>query len=94
MMTEQKKGFTPYHGKPRYSEQGRRDASKQPPKGKRRVLRRGTGFTYTVSREQIDEYTRWSVDRRLRWLFQVNKMRKFLPKKTIEIQEAFRQAKI
>jgi hypothetical protein len=52
------------------------------------------GFTYSVSREQIDEYRKWSPDRRLRWLFQANKMRKLLPKKTIEIQEAFRQAKI
>jgi hypothetical protein len=52
------------------------------------------GFTYTVSREQMDEYITWSVDRRLKWLFQANKMRRFLPKKTIEIQEAFRQAKI
>jgi hypothetical protein len=52
------------------------------------------GFTYTVSKEQIDEYTTWSVDRRLKWLFQANKLRRFLPKKTIEIQEAFRQGKI
>jgi hypothetical protein len=52
------------------------------------------GFTYTVSREQMDEYITWSVDRRLKWLFQANKMRRFLPKKTIEIQEAFRQGKI
>jgi hypothetical protein len=52
------------------------------------------GFTYIVSKEQIDEYTTWSVDRRLKWLFQANKMRKLLPKKTIEIQEAFRQGKI
>jgi hypothetical protein len=52
------------------------------------------GFTYTVSREQIDEYMKWSLDRRLKWLFQANKMRKFLPRKIIEIQEAFRQGKI
>jgi len=52
------------------------------------------GYTYTVSREQIDEYKKWPVERRLRWLFQANKMRKLLPKKTIEIQEAFRQGKI
>jgi hypothetical protein len=44
--------------------------------------------------EQSDEYRKWSPDRRLKWLFQANKMRKLLPKKTIEIQEAFRQAKI
>ncbi len=52
------------------------------------------GYTYTVSREQIDEYRRWPMDRRLKWLFQANKMRKLLPKKTIEIQEAFRQGKM
>jgi hypothetical protein len=52
------------------------------------------GFTYMVSREQMDEYTQWPLDRRLKWLFYANKMRKLLPKKTIEIQEAFRQAKI
>ena len=58
------------------------------------VLTRGAGFTYTVSREQIDEYRKWPLDRRLKWLFYANKMRKLLPKKTIEIQEAFRQGKI
>jgi hypothetical protein len=52
------------------------------------------GFSYTVSREQIDEYRRWSLDRRLQWLFLANKMRKSLPKKTIELQEAFREGKI
>ena len=58
------------------------------------MTQQGKGFTYTVSREQINEYRTWSVDRRLKWLFQANKMRKLLPKKTIEIQEAFRQGKI
>ena len=52
------------------------------------------GFTYTVSREQIIEYSTWPLDRRIKWLFQANKMRKFLPQKIIEIQEAFRQGKI
>jgi hypothetical protein len=93
-MSEQKKGFTPHHVKPHSSEQGCRGTSKQPPQRKRRVLRRGTGFTYTVSREQMDEYRTWPLDRRLKWLFQANKMRRLLPKKTIEIQEAFRQGKI
>jgi hypothetical protein len=93
-MTEHKKGFTPHHVKPRSSEQERRDASKQPPQRKRRVLRGGTGFTYAVSWEQIDEYRKWPPDRRLKWLFQANKMRRLLPQKTIEIQEAFRQGKI
>ncbi len=103
-MSEQKKGFTPHHAKPRSSpaslreagrgKQGCRSASKQSLQRKPRILRRGAGFTYTVSREQMDEYRTWSLDRRLKWLFHANKMRKLLPQKTIEIQEAFRQAKI
>jgi len=52
------------------------------------------GFTYTVSREQIDEYRTWALDRRLQWLLFANRMRKFLPRKTIQFQEAFRQGKI
>ncbi len=52
------------------------------------------GFTYYVSREQIDEYRSWPIERRLQWLYLANQMRKHLPKKTIEIQEAFRQGKI
>jgi len=52
------------------------------------------GYTYTVSREQIEEYRTWPLERRLKWLFYANKMRRLLPKKTIEIQEAFRQGKI
>jgi len=52
------------------------------------------GFSYILTKEQIDEYRSWPVERRLRWLFTANKMRRDLPKKTIEIQEAFRQGKI
>ena len=52
------------------------------------------GFTYTVNREQIDEYCRWSIERRLQWLLLANKMRRFLPRKTIELQEAFRRGDI
>jgi len=52
------------------------------------------GFSYYVSREQIDEYRSWSIERRLEWLYLGNKLRKSLPRKIIEIQEAFRQGKI
>jgi len=52
------------------------------------------GFSYNLTKEQIDEYLSWPVERRLKWLFIANKMRRYLPKKTIEIQEAFRQGKI
>jgi hypothetical protein len=55
---------------------------------------RKKGFTYVVSREQIEEYRRWSLERRLQWLFLSNQMRRSLPAKTIEIQEAFRAGKI
>ena len=56
--------------------------------------RKKKGFSYTVSQEQIYEYRRWPIERRLQWLFLANKMRESLPRKTIELQEAFRQAKI
>jgi len=52
------------------------------------------GFSYTVSREQIDEYRKWPLDRRLKWLYLANRMRKCFPPKTIDLQEAFRQGKI
>ena len=52
------------------------------------------GFSYYLTREQIEEYRSWPVERRLKWLFIANKLRKYLPRKTIEIQEAFRQGKI
>jgi hypothetical protein len=52
------------------------------------------GFSYILTREQIDEYRSWPVERRLKWLFIANKLRRDLPQKTIEIQEAFRQGKI
>jgi hypothetical protein len=52
------------------------------------------GFSYHVSQEQIDEYRSWPMERRLKWLYFGNKLRKSLPRKIIEIQEAFRQGKI
>jgi len=52
------------------------------------------GFSYTVTREQIEEYRKWPIEKRLKWLLWGNKMRRLLPKKTIEIQELFRSGKI
>jgi hypothetical protein len=51
------------------------------------------GFTYVVSKERIEEYRSWPMERRLKWLFAANRMRKSLPQKTIETQEAFRQGR-
>jgi hypothetical protein len=58
------------------------------------MKKRTKGFSYTVEWEQIQQYRSWPPARRLQWLFQGNKMRITLPRKTIEIQEAFRQGKI
>lgn len=52
------------------------------------------GFSYILTEEQIEEYRSWPVERRLKWLFIANKFRRYFSKKTIEIQEAFRQGKI
>jgi hypothetical protein len=52
------------------------------------------GFSYTVEWEQIQKYRSWPPARRLQWLFEGNKLRRNLPAKVIEIQEAFRQGKI
>jgi hypothetical protein len=52
------------------------------------------GYSYYVSDEQLKEYGSWTVERRLKWLLMGNKLRKMLPKRTIEIQELFRQGKI
>lgn len=52
------------------------------------------GFSYNLTKEQIDEYRSWPIERRLKWLFIANKMRRYLPPKTIEIQEAFRKGRI
>jgi len=52
------------------------------------------GFSYYVSKEQIEEYRKWPMERRLKWLYFGNKLRKSLPPRIIEIQEAFRQGKI
>jgi len=52
------------------------------------------GFSYFVNDEQLKEYSSWPMERRLQWLLMGNKLRKLLPKKTIEIQDLFRQGKL
>jgi hypothetical protein len=61
-----------------------------PPNKPKKSTRPG-GFSYSVSWEQIEEYRSWPYERRLQWLMMGNRLRKFLPRKTIEIQDAFRQ---
>jgi len=57
------------------------------------MVERRDGYSYSVSPDQIDRYRLWPLERRLKWLFYGNKLRKCLPSKTIEIQETFRHAK-
>jgi len=52
------------------------------------------GFRYYIDPAQIEAYRKWSLSRRLRWLLEGNRLRRILPKETIETQEAFRQGKI
>jgi hypothetical protein len=93
-MTESKKGFTPLESPGVYAGDAKNIKPQFHIEGGVKAPSFLTGFTYTVSREQIDEYTKWPLDRRLKWLFYANKMRRLLPQRTIEIQEAFRQGKI
>jgi len=52
------------------------------------------GYSYFIGREQIEQYKAWPVIRRLAWLLEGNKLRKTLPKKIIDIQDAFRQGRV
>jgi hypothetical protein len=52
------------------------------------------GFTYSVDPNQMKRYGEWPIERRLLWLFFGNKLRKSLPRKTVRIQEAFRQGRL
>ncbi len=49
------------------------------------------GYSYTVSKEQIEEYGKWPLERRLAWLYEANKLRRFLPSEQIRIQDEFRR---
>lgn len=57
-------------------------------------MKNNKGFSYYVSQEQINDYSTWPLERRLKWLFLANKMRRSLNSKTIEVQDAFRSGKI
>ena len=50
---------------------------------------RKPGFSYSVTKEQIEKYRRWPIERRLEWLYMANLMRKGLPKRITQIQERF-----
>ncbi len=51
------------------------------------------GFSYTVSDEQLDEYRKWPPERKLKWLYEANRMRKNLPWKIIEIRSCLERGR-
>ena len=52
---------------------------------------REKGFDYYLTKEAIDEYRNTSLELRLRWLYMGNLLRMGYDKKTIEIQDRFRE---
>jgi hypothetical protein len=51
------------------------------------------GFSYNLQREQIEEYSRWPIEKRLAWLHEANRLRRLLSPRIQKIQEGFRQGK-
>ncbi len=49
------------------------------------------GFSYSISRDKLKSFQAMSLEKRLTWLYQGNLLRKYYPKKTIEIQEKLRK---
>jgi len=52
------------------------------------------GFEYYVEKEKLEEYKKWPAVDKLRWLSEWNRLRKYYPKRTKEIQEKFRKGEI
>ena len=51
------------------------------------------GFRYYLSDEMIERYQKKPVALRLQWLYMANVLRKGYSKRTIEIQDRFREGK-
>lgn len=49
------------------------------------------GFEYYLTKEQIEDYSNWPIEKRLKWLSEFNELRKYYPKEIIEIHEKFRR---
>jgi hypothetical protein len=46
------------------------------------------GFSYTVDQRQIDEYSKWPMERRLQWLLLGDRLRISLHIKTKDLHDA------
>ena len=49
------------------------------------------GFSYEVPQEKIKDYSRWSIEKRLEWLYEANRLRNLMPTEIIRIQDEFRK---
>jgi hypothetical protein len=54
---------------------------------------KSTEFRYYVSDEMLERYRRKPVALRLQWLYMANVLRRGYSKKTIEMQDSFREGK-
>ena len=54
---------------------------------------KSTGFRYYLSDEMLERYQKKTVALRLQWLYMANVLRKGYSKKTIAIQDRFREGK-
>ncbi len=52
------------------------------------------GFDYFLSKETIEEYRKTPLELRLQWLYMGNQLRMGYDKKTIELQDRFREGKM
>jgi hypothetical protein len=52
------------------------------------------GFDYYLEKDILKNYHKKPLELRLKWLFMGNKLRKYCSKKTIKIQNKFREGKI
>ena len=55
---------------------------------------KASGFDYYLSKEAIRGYEEKPPELRLKWLYQLNLLRKGYPMKIINLQDMFREGKI
>jgi len=58
------------------------------------MRRRDKGFDYYLSIKKIRQYQKIPIEKRLIWLYQASFLRKFYPKRIVELQDKFREGKI
>ena len=51
-------------------------------------------FDYYIEREILENYRKKPLEVRLKWLFMGNQLRKYYPKKVLELQDKIRKGKI